>query len=124
MPKLFGIDIAKEVSQAFNNGRDLLPATLIKVTSGDRTTGSLTGGTNPTERKFSCRGIRSAIDRNRIDETLVQNATDSVLLLAATLPSSIVPATDDKIIIEGQTFFVVNVMIDPASATYTCLSRA
>lgn len=122
MPALFGIDIAALI--ASNMGPGLLPATLRKVTPGTRDPSDLSGGTNPTEQAFACRGIIDEYRESQFDGTLIQRGDRKVLILGGTLPSGVVPEQGDKISIEGQVFQVVGVPSrDPAAATYTCQAR-
>ena len=121
MVKLFGVDIASEIAK--NMGAGLLPATLIVVTTGTRTSGSLTSGKNPSEKTFSCRGIIEDYKETQFNDTSVLRGDRKVLLLGGTLQAGIVPKLGDKVKIEGFTFNVVNVNRDPASATYSLQVR-
>lgn len=121
MPKLFGVDIAKEINDAMGSG--LLATTLIKVTAGVRTTGSLTGGTNPKKTKKPCRGVIEDYSDGQMQGSLVQVGDRIVLILGDSLPSGIVPQTGDQVTIEGSTFDIIRVARDPAAASYTCQVR-
>ena len=119
--KLFGVDISGIINQ--NIGPGVLAATLTKYTSGTRTTGQLTGGTNPTSEAYSCRGF---IDRqaDRTSEgTLVDNGTVLILLVGDSISGgAISPSTEDHIAIEGTTYAIKVIDRDPAAATYECVS--
>lgn len=119
--KLFGIDIAKTIASAMGSG--LLPAQLIKVVAGNRTVGALTGGTNPGSKTYSCRGFVDEFALKQFDKTSVQQGDKAVLLLGATLPVNTEPEAGDKIKILGFTVNIVNIMADPAKATWTCHCR-
>lgn len=121
MPKLFGIDIAGQVKQAMASG--LLPATLTVVTSGTRTSGQLTAGTNPTDATYSCRGVMDTYGERQIDGTTIQAGDRIVTILAATLQAGIVPKPGDFVTIESQTLKVINMFRDPAAATYRLQAR-
>lgn len=121
MPNLFGVDIAKEINDAMGSG--LLAATLIKVTPGTPTTGSLTSGSNPKTSSSSCRGVIEEYDSREIDGTIIYMGDRKVLLLGGSLPSGTVPTPGDRVTIEGSTFDVVGVKRDPAAASYTCQVR-
>lgn len=121
MPSLFGIDIAGIIGD--NLGPGLLPATLIKVTPGTRTPGSLTGGANATTASYSARGILVEYDDKEIDGTLVVKGDKQVLLLGATIASSKIPVPGDSVTIEGYTYNIIKVSRDPAAATYSCQVR-
>jgi len=115
MPKLFGVDIAKEVHKAAAKG--LLPATLTKVTPGTRTPGALGGGTNPTTTTYAVRGFVEDFDTRMIDGTIITAKDRKVTILGHGL--TVEPAPQDKITIESKTYQVVHVKRDPAAATYT-----
>lgn len=116
---LFGAKISKEILKAIGPG--VLPATLIKVTSGTRTPGSLTDGTNPTSVSYSGRGFVDDYNLEQKSNTLVQEGDRMVVLIGDSF--SVTPETSDKITIEGSTYVIVSVMRDPDAATYTCQVR-
>lgn len=119
MPKLFGIDIAKEISSAFKG--QLVAGTLIKVTPGTRVAGNLSGGTVPTETSHAFEGFMDNKDDTRISSTLVSIGGKFVIVLGGSLPAGVEPEAGDRITIEGQTGDVIGVPErDPAAATYKC----
>lgn len=118
--KLFstdGVDIAKTIAQEL--GPRLLPLRLVKVTPGTRTAGSSTSGTNPTTRSFPCRGMRDDTQLSRFPETLVGQATGAVLILGDTLPTGVVPAAGDRVLVEGSEVPITGQLArDPDAAAY------
>ena len=116
---LFGFDIAAEVASAFEG--QLITGTLIKVSAGARTPGALTGGANPTEASYSFNGIIMERSDTRKNGTLVSEGGQSALVLGGSLPAGIIPEQNDKIVLEGTTFRIIEVpKRDPAAATYEC----
>jgi hypothetical protein len=120
MPKLFGVDIAKELSKGMASG--LLPCKLIKVTSTTPDEDTPTEG-GLKEQPYSCRGFLDDYRDGREPETVFQIGDRKVLILGATLPKNIVPAVNDKVEIEKKRFTIRLVKRDPAAATYECLGR-
>jgi len=121
MPKLFGVDIAKEISDAMGSG--LLVAKLTKVTITNPTSTNTTEG-GFTEKSYSCKGVISDYADSQVTGTVIQKGDRRVLLLGGSLPLSVVPDTGDFIEIEGSKFTIVLVSRDPAAATYSCQVRA
>lgn len=120
--KLFGVDIAGLVQS--NVAPGLLDLTLVKVTPGTRTPGSLTGGTNPTESSTAGKGIAEDYDERQIDGAEVRRGDRRVLIVGNSLSAgSVIPEQGDKITIEGATYEIVRIERDPAAATYTCQVR-
>lgn len=119
MPDLFGLDIAGMVNDAIVGAGGLPALTLIKVTPGTRTSGNLTGGTNPTEVPHAGNGFEAPLSSLRPD-TVAAEATGVVVILGASLPSGIEPKATDKVAFEGAASRIVRVERDPAAATYIC----
>ena len=115
--------IAKLVGKGLKKAGMTLPATLVVVTPGTRTPGSLTAGTNPTETSVPCRGLVITWKRALLNATTVQVGDRVVMLFGSTLGSS-VPKVGDRITIESVTGRVIDIERDPASAVYACLTRA
>lgn len=115
--------IAKQVGGGLKKAGLSLPATLIKVTPGARTSNNQAGGTNPTEASFAARGFVTKTTKDKIGGTLVEKTDRIIALLGSTIASGQVPATNDKITIEGVTTRVFGVDRDPAKAVYICLTR-
>ena len=135
MPKLISGYIRREIQSKF--GPHTLDAVLIKPTSGVRTPGSPSAGTNPSEPRYECNGFVKSFGENQVDGTLVK-ATDRVVkLLGGALPDGIEPEAGDKIEIEDppetgiiRTYRIVGgkdgkgvFQRDPVAATYSCHVR-
>ena len=120
---LFGVNISGLIKEYVGTG--VLDASLIKFTSGTRTVGQLTGGTNPTFTTYACKGFIDTQAKTDITGTLVADDGVTIVLIGDTINGG---ATDvdsgDQITIEGRTYIVGVVDRDPASATYTCQSKA
>lgn len=124
---LFGVNISKLIKD--NIGPGVLDAILLKSTPGTRTPGTLTGGTNPTEVSYPCKGF---IDTQRVrfvNGTQVRDGSKIIVLVGDTIdggdPTS-APVPGDRITIEGTTYAIpVDGQIDrdPAAAVYTCEVR-
>ena len=118
---LFGVNISKLIKD--NIGPGVLDATLIKSTPGTRTPGNLTGGTNPTEVSYPCKGF---IDVQRVrfmNGTQVRDGSKIIVLVGDTIDG---PVPGDRITIEGTTYAIPvdgTIDRDPAAAVYTCEVR-
>lgn len=123
--KLFGVNISGIIAKAIGPG--VLAATLIKVTPGTRTTGSLGSGTNPTEVSYTCRGFIDTQAQRNVDGTLAADGTKRIVLIGDTISGgTVAPALGDKITIEGATYRIPEdgkIDRDPAAATYSCKVR-
>ncbi len=120
---LFGVNISKIIADVVGPG--VLAATLIKVTPGTRTAGQLTGGTNPTETSYSCRGFIDSKAKRNAKGSLTEDGTEKVVLIGDTISGgTVAPAVNDKVTIEGSTYYIEHVDRDPAAATYTLKARA
>lgn len=107
------------------------PCTLIKVTPGTRTGGSLSGGTNPTPASYAASGMIESYSQYQIANSLVTVGDRKISILGGSLPMGIVPAPDDQIAIVdldgvAKTFTIVKdgVNSDPIGAVHICQSRA
>ena len=116
--------IAKQVAKALKRAKLLLPATLIKFTPGTRTPDHLSEGTNPTTANYAARGFVVDDKYEKIGGTLVEKNDRIIALAAAPIASKQVPATKDRITLDGVTTRVMGVETDPAKAIYICLTRA
>lgn len=123
MPKWLEGKLAKQVANGLKKAGMTLPATLIKVTDGTRTSGSLGSGLNPTEASFKARGFLPNAKATMIANTLVEAGDRIVALLGKTIASNQHPTTKDKVTIDGETLRIVAVETDAAKAVYTCLCR-
>jgi hypothetical protein len=114
---LFGANIAGQIARAL--GSSLLPGTLTKKTQGTRDPNNLAAGRQGTPTTHTFRGIRQGMDALRKD-TIVPDASDSVLILGDTITPSATPVVGDRITIESINFTIVSVDRDPDAAAYTC----
>lgn len=116
--RLLGTDIAGKLSKAL--GAKFLPATLIKVTEGQRGA-TASAGTQPNERPFPCRGILDSSMTKRFEESLVKKSSGAALVLGDTITGGQIPASGDKFTIEGSTSEIIGTERDPDAATYILL---
>ena len=119
---LFGVDISGLVNQ--NIGPGVLAATLTVYTTGARTPGQPTKGTNPTNVVYPCKGFIAKTARKDIDGTLVDDGTVTIILIGDSISGgAVAPKLEDRITIEGRSYTIKVIDRDPAAATYTCVSR-
>lgn len=121
MPDLFGVDIQGILKDAIGDGFPSI--TVVKVTPGTRDPANPAAGVQPTRSPFGARGILDDYSDRQIDGTLVKTGDRKVLIVAGTLPSTVVPEPNDEIITEGKTWKIVRTKRDPAEATYECQVR-
>lgn len=114
---LFGADIAGKIDRAMS--RRLPRATLVVITPGTRTAGSLSGGTQPTKSNHRCRAVRVGVSALRPD-TIRPETKDAVLIIAQSIKPTAVPKENDQIIIKNVTALIVSVTTDPADASHLC----
>lgn len=129
--KLFGVDIARIVSDAMPTGQ-MPAATLRKVTQGALTSGQLTGAPEQTETSYTTRGVVTGfVKRPHPDARDVQVGDKEVLLLAEPL-AGVEPAKDDYLdvveVVNGtsttRTLTIVSILgRDPGQATWTLQCR-
>lgn len=112
---------AKLVRRAVKAAGLTLPATLVKVTPGTRTPGNIGGGRNPTTTSYSCDGLVADYSAIDLANTLIQASDRKIVLFGASL--SVVPAIDDKVTIDGNTYRVIAVTRDPLKVIYTLQAR-
>lgn len=116
---LFNINLPGIINSAM--GSLLLSGTLIRVTRGSRTDGSLTSGPSATETSYSFKGFYEEYRDGTVDGVLIKNGDRKVMLLAASC--SVVPSVGDKVTLDGETRLIVDIKTDPAKATYSCQVR-
>ena len=112
--------VARQVARAPQRRGVAGPATLIKVTPGTHTPGSISGGSNPTETPHTARGWIDDFDLKDIDGTIVVAGDRLVNLLGATIQGGVSPAPSDKVTIGGATYLIKRTKSDPANALYVC----
>jgi hypothetical protein len=125
---LFGVNISKLIKD--NIGPGVLDATLAKSTPGTRTPGNLTGGTQPTEVSYPCKGFIDVTKDRFMGGTIVRAGSRIVVLIGDTIDggtATSAPTPGDRITIEGTVWQIPAdgvVMRDPAAAVYECEVRA
>jgi hypothetical protein len=77
--------------------------TLIKITNGTRTPGSISGGTNPTPVSYPATGFIESYDADDIDGTLILASDRKISILGGTLPAGIAPTDSDQVTIADAT---------------------
>lgn len=75
----------------------LQSATLIRVAPGTRTPGALSGGTNPTTTGIPCQALIELLSDDDVPATLIQQNDRKIGILGASLPSGIVPSSNDRV---------------------------
>lgn len=113
--------IAKEILRGFKRAKMLTSASLLKAASTMRIPGQASGGTNPTETTYACKGFVSTKRKTKIGGTLVEQTDRVVCLMGATL--TVEPAARDRVTIGGLTTRVIDVEVDAAGAVWTLLTR-
>lgn len=118
MAKLFGIDIAKTVANSLKAAGNLQTCTLTHSVRGSRTSGQLTGGTNPTSTTHTCQGFVETRTKHR-SGTLVAEPMSVVTIIGHTISPTVAPSLGDTVLVDGTTW-TLNELIerDPASAVY------
>ena len=129
MPDLFGLDIAGIVDSSLKSAGGLPAATLIKVTPGTRTAGSLSGGTNPTQASYPTTGIFEPTtkgDWNGTSWDMTRREIGTVTLMGKPLTlAGVMPEAGDLVTAvdalgTSRTYSITAVGGDPAAATYSC----
>ena len=115
--------IAKMVAKPLKAAGMTKDATLIVVTPGTRTVGSVSAGTNPTTTNVTARGFVEDWRKDFVGETQVVKGDRVITLLGALITGGVVPKVGDRITIESVTSTIIDLQRDPAAATYTCLTR-
>ena len=132
---LFGVDIAGIMAGAM--GSKLLAVTLTRKVPTTRESGNLVDGfQQSTPLTYTCRGVFESGGTRNLGanpsapisyapaSTLTESGDSKILILAGTFSTAgIVPATGDTLTIEGGTYSIVSVDVDPAVATFSCSVR-
>lgn len=119
MPKLLSGFIAKQLAK--NLGKQVLPATLIKVTNTARTSGNASGGLDPTETSYAARGWIEKYADGYQDNSTTRRKVRQVALLGASIAGGQVPTAGDRVTIEGATYRITGMPEDgrdPDGAVY------
>lgn len=120
MPNIFNANIAKQIYREFR--KHTFKVTLEKITGGTRSSSNPTSRTQSTTT-YTGRGFVDDYETKHIDGTIVLQGDRKVIIFGASLPSSVVPKPGDRTTIESETKTIVNVIRDPAGATYECQVR-
>lgn len=75
----------------------------------------------PTQMTFACKAIRDNYSKSEMATGLVLMGDAKILILANSITT--VPVVGDRVMIQSATFRIMNVMVDPALALYTCQGR-
>lgn len=121
MPTLFGVDIAGIMAREL--GPKVLSLTLTTYTPGARTSGQLSGGTNPTSANVSGRGWTEDYREGQVDGDVVKVGDRKVCILGSTIGTT-VPAVGMVVTIEGTAYRIERIISrDPAQAVWTVQVR-
>lgn len=118
MPNLFGLNIAKLVSDSIAQAGGVRPGVLSHMAPGARTAGDLASGVNPTTTMHSFKGFveRRVVRRRGFIEPM---DTPVVTLLGASVSPSVVPAINDVVTVDGAEYTLLELLsADPAAAVY------
>ena len=116
MPDLFGLDIAGIINTEIANAGGVRSGTLTKETPGTRTPGDLAGGTNPTSVAYTFNGF---VEQKATAGDLTQMSMAVVTILGASVTPTAVPEVNDRVLIDGITWELVELLSrDPAAAVY------
>ncbi len=119
MPKLFGLDIAGIVNRELAAAGGVLDGRLTKVAPGLRTSGSLTGGTNPVETTHDFKGFMENVSESRFAGQLQTKDGEVMSILGASLPPGVEPEANDRATLEDREYELVGLLTrDPAAALY------
>lgn len=119
--RILGVNLSGIIRSAFRG--KLLPATLLSAVNDARTPGALSAGQNVTYVPHAAEGFVEDYEVSERDGTIVQRGDRVVTLIGDSIAGLAVPAPNDKVTIEGATYFVVSVERDPAAATYVLQVR-
>lgn len=118
MPTLFGVDIAGIIGSQL--GPQVLPATLHVRGPSSRNPLDLSAGNTSADVDHACRGFTEIRSSARMAEGVVREGGRVVTILGGTLPAGVEPKSDHGVTIEGIRYRIVEVVRDPAAATYVC----
>jgi hypothetical protein len=121
--KGFGVSVSAEVLKGLGPG---IPQVTLKTRrAGTPDPDDLSAGAPITEQQYRCKGFLDTYDQRRFGSSEIAQGTRVIVILGDSLPASVVPVTEDRIVAEGSTFVLTGPVVrDPAGATYTCGVRA
>ena len=93
--ELFGINIAQELADAIEDAGNVRVGSLVTTTSGTRSPGDLSGGTNPTNTTHSFNGFVEERSVRR-QGALVAEYVSILTVLGESLDARVVPAVNDE----------------------------
>jgi hypothetical protein len=122
--KGFGVNISKSLDDGFKPGMPTITLVSRVLQAEDPT--DLSGRPSYTETNNSCRGFIDTYNAARFGgDTTISEGTRIILIFANSLPSGVIPKSEDRVIAEGSTHHITGPIVrDPASATYVCALRA
>lgn len=118
LPDIFKVKLAQQINNGL--GPLLLDTTLEKVSQ-------VRDPVDPTimvstYTPYSGKGFTEDYTEAQRESSLIQQGSKKITVMGASFPDNIYPETGDRIIIEGETRTIVDVMRDPAGATFECQS--
>jgi hypothetical protein len=116
----FGINLASITSRILGSGAQRL--TLKKVTDGAWQPG-YDQGKERTTTDHLCRGYRVEFDSSLVDGTTVRKEDCIIRVYAKSLPASVQPTANDRIVLAGTEYEIVHVGGDPAQAVHVLHAR-
>jgi hypothetical protein len=125
MPKLFGIDIAKELNDGMKAAGGLRPLVLTKYAEGTRTTGALTAGTNPTSTTHKASGFveDTSSGAGTREGTLTKVQIRTVSILGDSIEGGVHPEANDVVTFtdaDAGTYKLGQCGTDPVDALFIC----
>ena len=76
---------------------------------------------DPTETEYTCKALRTKYSAMLSKEGVIDVNDRKVLILATSI--SVTPKPPDRVTIQGTTFTLTEVDIDPANAVWVCRGR-
>ena len=99
------------------------PATLIVITAGTRTPGSVSAGTNPTSIEYGCHVAPGTSDEDHIGGTLIEKNDRIYIVPAKLISGGVTPSPIDRLRVDADTLRIVGVGNVGAGAAFICLTR-
>jgi hypothetical protein len=75
----------------------------------------------PTQTTYTCKAIRDNYSNYDMQNNLIAVGDAKILILANSISTQ--PTNQDRVTIQGTTFSIVNVLVDPALAVWVCQGR-
>lgn len=124
MANLFGLDIAKLVSQSISAAGGLRSGNLTKYSNTTRTGGNLTAGLNPSSTTHTFDGFVESREVRRPNQIGATSVT-VISILGDSITTATVPKVNDKVSIDGTSYTLIELLeLDPAGAVYEFLAEA